>query len=71
MTSARNSKTKGSTNARLAAAAPRMLALLRQMGHIIDMSDCEHAEFADSGADVVEALSQIASRVRRTVKKLG
>lgn len=43
-------------DARLIAKAPELLGILRCFCDALDMSDCDHPSFADSGADVVERL---------------
>jgi hypothetical protein len=43
-------------NARLIAAAPELLEMLRHLCSALDMSDTDHEAFTDSCADVVEHL---------------
>lgn len=53
---------------KLRAERDEAVRLLEQVSHTIDMSDTEHEDFADSGADVVEDLWIYADQVRAFLK---
>ncbi len=48
-----------------------LLAIVRAYGAALDMSDSEHPDFCDSGADVVEYLWLFEGPVRQVLGKLA
>lgn len=56
---------------RIAAEAPAMLAALQRVAAVMDMSDPESANFADSAADCLDALLNDCADVVRILQRLG
>ena len=52
------------------AAAGEMLELLRAVGVVLDMSDSDHPDFADSLADAIDALWHDERRIRLLLARL-
>lgn len=57
-------------NARLIAAAPELLDLLRHFCEALNLSDVEHPDFRDSGADVMEHLWFKGSEARALLARI-
>lgn len=56
-------------NAHLIAAAPELLAALEYVASVLNMTDPEHEDFADSGADTVQALCEGEAQIRAAIAK--
>lgn len=61
--------TQAEANAHLIAAAPELLAALEYVASVLNMTDPEHEDFADSGADTVQALCEGEARIRAAIAK--
>lgn len=62
-------KARAEADAFLIAAVPDLLAALEYVGSVLDMTNPEHEDFADSGADTVQALCEGESRIRSAIRK--
>lgn len=58
-------------NADLITEAPELARLLHQVTQVIDMTDPEHEDFADSGADTVQALCELEVDIRTCLARVG
>lgn len=58
-------------NVRAMARAPEMRRLLDAVGRVIDMSDPDHPDFADSAADCLDALLGYEGPLRALLAELG
>jgi hypothetical protein len=56
---------EAAANTRVLGEAAAMIRLIRVVGHVLDMSDPDHDEFVDSGADCLEVLLKEGDEVRR------